>query len=99
MVTIVDILRRAKANVIVASVEKSLQVLGSQGTTIVADKLLHTSAGTIYDLIVFPVRFCFSLCSLPCSFSFITSMAISNKKKKELWGQLLDIYLLQSDGK
>lgn len=57
MVTIIDILRRAKANVIVASVEKSLQILASSGTKIMADKMISAAADSVYDLIILPVRF------------------------------------------
>lgn len=56
VVTTVDILRRAKVNAVVASVEKSLQILASHGTNIVADKLIDVAAESIYDLIVLPVR-------------------------------------------
>lgn len=52
----VDILRRAKANVIVASVEKSLEVLASQGTKIVADILIRDAQESAHDLIILPVR-------------------------------------------
>ncbi|KAL0454233.1 UNVERIFIED_CONTAM: protein DJ-1C [Sesamum latifolium] len=54
VVTIVDILRRAKANVTIASVEKSLQILASSGTKIIADKTISDAAGSVYDLIVLP---------------------------------------------
>ncbi|XP_073155698.1 protein DJ-1 homolog C isoform X1 [Henckelia pumila] len=54
VVTIVDILRRAKANVIIASVEKSLQILSSTGTKIVADKMISAAAESTYDLIILP---------------------------------------------
>uniref|UniRef100_A0A2P2L6T4 Uncharacterized protein MANES_10G080900 n=1 Tax=Rhizophora mucronata TaxID=61149 RepID=A0A2P2L6T4_RHIMU len=54
IVTIVDVLRRAKVDVEVASVEKSMQILASQGTKIVADKLLSDAAKSIYDLIILP---------------------------------------------
>ncbi|OMO63221.1 ThiJ/PfpI [Corchorus olitorius] len=54
VVTIVDILRRAKVDVVVASVERSTKVLASQGVKIVADKLIGDAAGSIYDLIVLP---------------------------------------------
>ncbi|XP_021753014.1 protein DJ-1 homolog C-like isoform X1 [Chenopodium quinoa] len=54
VVTIVDILRRAKVNVVVASVEKSLQILASHGTNIIADKLIDVASEFIYDLIVLP---------------------------------------------
>ncbi|KAK4424197.1 protein DJ-1C [Sesamum alatum] len=54
VVTIIDILRRAKANVTVASVEKSLQILASSGTKIVADKTISDAANSVYDLIVLP---------------------------------------------
>lgn len=56
MVTIVDILRRAKVHVVVASVEKSVKILASRGTKIVADKLISQAAESIYDLIILPVR-------------------------------------------
>ncbi|KAL7125286.1 hypothetical protein ABFS83_14G107700 [Erythranthe nasuta] len=54
VVTIIDILRRAKANVVVASVEKSLQILASRGTKIVADKTISVASDSVYDLIVLP---------------------------------------------
>ncbi|XP_052194425.1 protein DJ-1 homolog C isoform X1 [Diospyros lotus] len=54
VVTIVDILRRAKADVVIASVEKSLHILASQGTKIVADMLIGSAAESIYDLIILP---------------------------------------------
>lgn len=56
VVTIIDILRRAKVDVVVTSVEKNLQILASQGTKIVADKLITDTLDTIYDLIILPVR-------------------------------------------
>ncbi|CAL1389506.1 unnamed protein product [Linum trigynum] len=54
VVTIVDILRRANVEVVVASVEKSVQILGSQGTKMVADKFIDEAAEFAYDLIVLP---------------------------------------------
>ena len=56
VVTIADILRRAKVDVIIASLEKSVQILASQGTKIVADKLIGDAAESIYDIIILPVR-------------------------------------------
>ena len=56
VVTIADILRRAKVDVIIASLEKSVQILASQGTKIVADKLISDAAESIYDIIILPVR-------------------------------------------
>lgn len=56
VITIVDILRRAKVDVVLASVERKLQVVASQGTRIVADKLIGDAAETVYDLIILPVR-------------------------------------------
>lgn len=63
VVTIADILRRAKVNVVVASVEKSVKILASRGTKIIADKLIGDAAEAMYDLIILPVRHkedCFS---------------------------------------
>ncbi|KAK6805682.1 hypothetical protein RDI58_003467 [Solanum bulbocastanum] len=54
VVTLIDILRRAKVNVVVASVEKSAQVLASSGTKIVADKLINATSDSIFDLIILP---------------------------------------------
>ncbi|XP_043714313.1 protein DJ-1 homolog C isoform X2 [Telopea speciosissima] len=54
VVTVVDILRRAKVDVIVASVEKSLQIVASQDTKIVADQSINNAAESIYDLIILP---------------------------------------------
>lgn len=56
VVTIADILRRAKVDVVVASVEKSVKILAAQGTRIIADKLIRDAADSIYDLIILPVR-------------------------------------------
>lgn len=55
LVTIADILRRAKVDVVIASVEKSRQILASTGTKVVADKLIKEAAESIYDLIILPV--------------------------------------------
>ncbi|GLU03211.1 hypothetical protein SLE2022_204200 [Rubroshorea leprosula] len=54
VVTIVDILRRAKVDVVIASVEKSLKISGSQGIKIVSDKLIGDAAKSTYDLIILP---------------------------------------------
>ncbi|XP_038713263.1 protein DJ-1 homolog C isoform X2 [Tripterygium wilfordii] len=54
VVTIADILRRAKVEVTVVSVERSLPILASQGTRIIADKLIGDAAGSIYDIIILP---------------------------------------------
>ncbi|XP_019169665.1 PREDICTED: protein DJ-1 homolog C isoform X2 [Ipomoea nil] len=54
VVTVIDILRRAKVNVVVASVEKSAVILASKGVKIVADKLIDSAAESMYDLIILP---------------------------------------------
>ncbi|MED6197637.1 Protein DJ-1 C [Stylosanthes scabra] len=54
VVTLIDILRRAKANVIVASVEKTPEVLASKGTKIVADVLISDAQESSHDLIILP---------------------------------------------
>lgn len=56
MVTIADVLRRAKVDVTVASVERSVRITASQGTKIITDKLIGEAAESSYDLIVLPVR-------------------------------------------
>ena len=54
-VMIIDILRRAKANVVVASVEDKLEILASRQIKLVADVLIDEAAKLSYDLIVLPV--------------------------------------------
>ncbi|XP_021287580.1 LOW QUALITY PROTEIN: protein DJ-1 homolog B [Herrania umbratica] len=50
----IDILRRAKANVVVASVGDNLEILASRKVKLVADMLLDEAAKLSYDLIVLP---------------------------------------------
>ncbi|EPS67350.1 hypothetical protein M569_07425, partial [Genlisea aurea] len=53
-VIIVDVLRRAKANVVVASVEGSLEISASRKVKLVADVLLDEALNNPYDIIVLP---------------------------------------------
>ncbi|XP_010279104.1 PREDICTED: protein DJ-1 homolog B-like [Nelumbo nucifera] len=53
-VMIIDILRRAKANVVVASVEDKLEIVASRKVKLVADMLLDEAVKLSYDLIVLP---------------------------------------------
>lgn len=52
-VTIIDVLRRAEADVTVASVG-SKQVTASRGVKLVADAVISDCVGSVYDLIVLP---------------------------------------------
>lgn len=54
VVTIVDILKRAKIDVIIASVEKSVQIVASQGTKLIADLLIGAAKESLFDLIILP---------------------------------------------
>lgn len=54
IIILVDILRRAKINVVLASVEKSPNIIGSQKMKIVADKSIMGASDAIYDLIILP---------------------------------------------
>uniref|UniRef100_A0A6N2MCS0 DJ-1/PfpI domain-containing protein n=1 Tax=Salix viminalis TaxID=40686 RepID=A0A6N2MCS0_SALVM len=53
-IIIIDILRRAKVNVVVASVEDNLEILASRKVKLEADMLLDEAAKLSYDLIVLP---------------------------------------------
>ncbi|KAF4363761.1 hypothetical protein F8388_000426 [Cannabis sativa] len=53
-VMIIDILRRAKANVVVASVEDKVEILASRQVKLEADMLLDEAARLSYDVIVLP---------------------------------------------
>ena len=52
---IIDILRRAKANVVVASLEDKLEVVASRKVKMVADVLLDDALKKQFDLILLPV--------------------------------------------
>ncbi|CAH2076935.1 unnamed protein product [Thlaspi arvense] len=54
VVTIADVLRRAKVDVTVASVERSLRITASQSTKIITDKLIGEAAESSYDLLILP---------------------------------------------
>ncbi|KAK9096947.1 hypothetical protein Sjap_022444 [Stephania japonica] len=54
VIILVDVLRRANVDVVVASVEKSLQITTSLDMKIVADKLINKAAESVYDLIILP---------------------------------------------
>ncbi|KAK9077478.1 hypothetical protein SSX86_005815 [Deinandra increscens subsp. villosa] len=56
-VIIIDVLRRAKVEVVVASVSDKLEILASRKVKIVADMLLSDAAKYSYDLIVLPGGF------------------------------------------
>ncbi|KAL6838636.1 hypothetical protein ACP4OV_031350 [Aristida adscensionis] len=51
---IIDALRRAKAHVVVASAEDSLEIVARYGMRIVADTLLDAAADEQFDLIIVP---------------------------------------------
>jgi len=52
-VTIIDVLRRAEADVTVASVG-DIQITASRGVKLVADAVISDCVGSVYDLIVLP---------------------------------------------
>lgn len=54
IVAIADILRRAKVNVVIASVEKTRKISGSQGIKIVSDMVIAEAAESTYDLVILP---------------------------------------------
>ncbi|KAG9446782.1 hypothetical protein H6P81_012910 [Aristolochia fimbriata] len=53
-IMIIDILRRASADVVVASIEDSLEIVASRKVKLVADVLLNDSANVAFDVIVLP---------------------------------------------
>lgn len=54
-VILVDVLRRAGAEVTVASVESKLEVEASGGTRLIADTSISTCSDQVFDLIALPV--------------------------------------------
>ncbi|KAL9257460.1 DJ-1 homolog B-like protein [Drosera capensis] len=53
-VIMIDVLRRAKTKVVVASVDEGLEILASRKVKLVADTLLEEASQSSYDLIVLP---------------------------------------------
>ncbi|OVA09204.1 ThiJ/PfpI [Macleaya cordata] len=74
---IIDIMRRAKANVVVASVEDKLEILASRKVKIVADVLLDEAVKLSYDLVVLPG-------GLPGAQAFSNSEKLVNLLKKQM---------------
>lgn len=69
----IDVLRRAGADVTVASVENHIRVDAAHQIKIVADSLISDCADTVFDLIALPVlifllRFCISMLWLCIAF-------------------------------
>lgn len=60
-VIIVDVLRRAGAEVTVASVERELEVEASGGTKLVADTSIANCSDKVFDLVALPVSLCLSI--------------------------------------
>ena len=54
IIMLVDILRRANINVVLASVDESTNIVGSQRMKIVADKCILGASDSKYDLIIIP---------------------------------------------
>lgn len=54
-VILVDVLRRAGADVVMASVEPDLKIEGSGGTKLVSDAFISSCSDKIFDLVALPV--------------------------------------------
>lgn len=65
-VVMIDVLRRAGADVTVASVEKQLSVGALHGVKLVADALISDCHDTAFDLISLPVRYYFQFFYYVC---------------------------------
>lgn len=74
-VIIIDVLRRAKAKVVVASIGGKQEILASRKVKLVADTHLDEAAKSSYDLIVLPV-------SSARTFELIFSLSPSPQQEK-----------------
>ncbi|KAJ4794132.1 Class I glutamine amidotransferase-like superfamily protein [Rhynchospora pubera] len=54
VVVLADVLRRARVDVVVVSIEKQQQIVGSKKIKIIADKCISDASKSTYDLIIFP---------------------------------------------
>lgn len=82
----IDVLRRAGADVTVASVENHIRVDAAHQIKIVADSLISDCADTVFDLIALPVLVFFSLVFvfLCCMFGYVlyfyaTTVSVSHE--------------------
>ncbi|CAK9134125.1 unnamed protein product [Ilex paraguariensis] len=78
-IIIIDVLRRAQAKVVVASVGDELEIVASRKVKLVADMLLDEAAKRPYDLIVLPV----SEGGLGGAQAFASSVKLVNLLKKQ----------------
>ena len=76
---IIDILRRAKGKVVVASVEDKLEILASRKVKLEADLLLDEAAEKSYDLIVLPVSLNFWIVCINDSVELILSCMLAGR--------------------
>lgn len=77
-VVIVDVLRRAGADVTVASVEQQLEIEASGGTKLVADTSISACSNQIFDLVALPV----SLWKPWVFYSFLLVAFTESRRKK-----------------
>ncbi|ONK80492.1 uncharacterized protein A4U43_C01F18320 [Asparagus officinalis] len=91
VVMIIDILRRAKANVVMALVEDGLKIVASRKVKIIADKLLDEAVKLQYDLVVLSG-------GLPGAQAFTNSAKLVDLLKKQAesntlyWGKKATTY-------
>ena len=79
-VILVDVLRRAGAEVTLASVEQRLEVEFSGGTRLVADAFVSACSDQIFDLIALPVGFSFcSIIQYSAAFCVVSYANISSR--------------------
>lgn len=78
-VIMVDVLRRAGADVTVASVEQQLEVEAAGGTKLVADTYISACSDQIFDLVALPVSFL-----RHCFFIFLLLVAFVMKQKQQI---------------
>lgn len=92
-VILIDVLRRAGASVVVASVEPELNIEASGGTRLVADTYISNCSNEVFDLVALPVsvskclldssitRTCLSSSVLPfISRNIASPVAVSQKQ-------------------
>lgn len=90
-VIIVDVLRRAGADVTVASVEPQLQIEASCGTKLVADTSISSCSDQIFDLVALPVS-----CFEPIFVKFHEFLVLlSNKQTRRHVILVVEIFLKQ----
>lgn len=80
-----DILRRARVDVVVVSVEKRRQIVGSKKIKIIADKCISDASKSTYDLIILPVSLLVFFFIIFVLLDFRILVPLKRRRRRDGW--------------